>query len=98
MNIRKHLDTFMAKLGYVPAAALDALAKPGSIPLKIEVDDSQVRKTLVLLEQVTPAALAAEAALAKLWNIQAAMRNQSPSTGSGGATAKRETSGAGLRI
>lgn len=88
MNIRKHLDAFMARLGYVRAAA-----KSESVvaSLKIEVDDSQVRGALESVQQLTVAAAEAEAALAKLWNIQAAMRNCSQSTGSGGVTSAAES-------
>lgn len=54
--------------------------------MKIEVDDSQVRAALEPLEQLTAAATAAEAALAKLWNIQAAMRYSPPYAGVGSAS------------
>jgi hypothetical protein len=79
--MKRYINRLMARLGYVPAATQVAAT---SIPLKIEVDSSQVRETLALLEQVTPAALAAEAALAKLWNIQEAMQYCQARTGSGG--------------
>jgi hypothetical protein len=82
MTIRKYIHAFMAKLGYVRAPAKTGAT---SIPLTIEIDTAQVREALPLLEQMTAAALAAEAALAKLWNIQAAMHCRSPNTGSGGA-------------
>ncbi len=61
--MKRYINRLMARLGYMPAAALGALAKHASIPLKIEIDDSQVRETLALLERVEAAALAAEASL-----------------------------------
>jgi hypothetical protein len=64
--MKRFINRLMARLGYVPAAALDALAKPGSVPLKIEVDDSQVREALELLKQMTGAAAAAELALSRV--------------------------------
>ena len=48
MNIRKHLDAFMAKLGYVRAPAL---SEPTICKVKIEVDSSEVREALRLIEQ-----------------------------------------------
>jgi len=94
--MKRYINRLMARLGYVPVeqvdnlrAAIDGLTKSidiqaTSVPLKIEVDDSQVRESLALLEQLTPAALAAEARLAKLWSIQEAMQCRQASNGSGG--------------
>lgn len=80
MNIRKHLDAFMAKLGYVRAPEKSELVVAS---LKIEVDDSQVRAALEPVQQLAVAATEAEAALAKLWNFQAAMQYRHPYTGAG---------------
>lgn len=91
MRVRKYINHFMAKLGYVRAPAKMA---PCSIPVNIEVDSSQVREALPLLEQMTASALAAEAALAKLWNIQAAMQNHHPYTGAGGVSDSSGANGA----
>jgi hypothetical protein len=88
MNTRKHLDAFVAKLGYVRAPQKSELVVAS---LKIEVDDSQVRGALEPVRQLTVAAGEAEAALAKLWNIQATVRNCSPCASSGavgGTTSK----------
>ncbi|TFW15933.1 hypothetical protein [Duganella callida] len=59
--MKKIIDRLMAKLGYVPAAALDALA---FTPLKIEIDTSQVSDALTLLEKVISVAQKAEVAVA----------------------------------
>lgn len=83
MNIRKHLDALMAKLGYVRAPEKSELVVAS---LKIEVDDSQVRGALEPVQQLIVAATEAEAALAKLWNIQAAMRYGPPYAGVGTAS------------
>lgn len=63
MNIRKHLDAFMAKLGYVhaPAKSEQVIAT-----LKIEVDDSQVRAALELIESLATAAGDVESLAEKL--------------------------------
>jgi hypothetical protein len=75
--MRHLINRLMAKLGYVPAAALDYLAKPGAIPLKIEIDSSQVSTALVLLQQVVDVAQQAEAAVQRL-NVVA---GTAPATG-----------------
>jgi hypothetical protein len=76
--MKRFIDRLMARLGYVPVeqvnnlrAAIDGLTKSidiraASVPLKIEVDDSQVREVLALLEQVVGAAAAAELALSRV--------------------------------
>ncbi|MYM81119.1 hypothetical protein GTP44_03990 [Duganella sp. FT50W] len=62
MNIRKHLDAFMAKLGYARAPGKSELVVAS---LKIEVDDSQVKPALKLLEQMRVASEAAEVAASR---------------------------------
>lgn len=83
MPIRNRIDALMARFGYVRAPAE---SEPIITKLKLDVDSSQVSETLTLLEQLTPAALTAEAALAKLWNIQAAMQCRHLYTGAGSTT------------
>jgi hypothetical protein len=63
MTIRNRIDALMARFGYVPAASVPS---PTSIPLKIEVDNTGVRETLALLEQVAAAAREAEAGTTKV--------------------------------
>jgi hypothetical protein len=53
------------------------LAKPGVIPLKIEIDSSQVSATLALVDQMIEAAQQAEAAVHRL-NVVA---GTAPATG-----------------
>lgn len=89
-----YINRLMARFGYVPATAQDALANPGSIPLTIEVDSTQVVAALEPLEKLASAALDAEAALARLWNIQAAMQNRLPETGVGSASGSSGSNGA----
>lgn len=78
----KLINRLMAKLGYVPAAALNALAAPGTIPLKIEIDSSQLGETLALLERVIAVAQEAEAAIHRL-NVAAGTEPASGASASG---------------